>query len=286
MKTSTLKRLFAVSGNTCAFPGCTNRLVVGGDIVGEVCHIRARSSGGPRYESSYPDVDAFENVIAMCPEHHTIVDKNPLVYPTEMLEDLKRRHEDRFEQPSDDEIGRLTININEGSFVTSYSQKGGQTAHQITNIYNEPPKSKLPTLMPIINSRMTHADNGVRIDYYDFRVRLRNEGDTTANEFRLEVDVPRKYASSPTISAAEVPCPHKPDMKCYRRTSNPGLQLYPGGETDDLSLDYLLSHDQYQDVHEEIAIRVYVGDELLQQQTFSIRDHRHKDRMDQLGLKD
>ena len=48
--TPTVKRLFAVSGNRCAFPGCTLPLVdqASSEVLGEICHIQARSPNGPR----------------------------------------------------------------------------------------------------------------------------------------------------------------------------------------------------------------------------------------------
>jgi hypothetical protein len=71
----------------------------------------------------------------MCGEHHKTIDTKPLEYPTQMLEEWKHCHEERFEQPSDEVLEKLTVSINEGSIVTSINQQGGQTAHSITNVY-------------------------------------------------------------------------------------------------------------------------------------------------------
>lgn len=47
---STIKQLFALSGNVCAFPNCNNPLVEsGGTVVGEICHIIAAEENGPRF---------------------------------------------------------------------------------------------------------------------------------------------------------------------------------------------------------------------------------------------
>lgn len=44
---STLRRLFALSGNECAFPECKNVLInTKGDFIGQVCHIEAAEIGG------------------------------------------------------------------------------------------------------------------------------------------------------------------------------------------------------------------------------------------------
>ena len=55
---ATIKRLFAVSGNRCAFPGCTTPLVdpTSGKVTGRICHIRARNPQGPRHDPDHPDV--------------------------------------------------------------------------------------------------------------------------------------------------------------------------------------------------------------------------------------
>jgi hypothetical protein len=41
----TIERLFAVSGNQCAFPGCTANLVIGDTVTAEICHIKAQNAG-------------------------------------------------------------------------------------------------------------------------------------------------------------------------------------------------------------------------------------------------
>jgi hypothetical protein len=50
----TIKRLFALSGNACAFPKCPVFLVDedNGSVVGEICHIKARNPHGARYDST------------------------------------------------------------------------------------------------------------------------------------------------------------------------------------------------------------------------------------------
>ena len=48
IKESTLKKLFALSGNRCAFPGCAQAVVnEHGDLIAEVCHIEAAERRRP-----------------------------------------------------------------------------------------------------------------------------------------------------------------------------------------------------------------------------------------------
>lgn len=90
-----IKRLFAKSGNKCAIPWCEAHLVVGDHAIAEICHIRARSKGGPRYDAALTakEKDAFKNLILLCPTHHTEVDKSPAKYTVDILDEIKEMHE-------------------------------------------------------------------------------------------------------------------------------------------------------------------------------------------------
>ena len=95
--TATIKQLFAVSGNRCAFPGCNLPLVDAGSgtVLGEICHIKARSPEGPRYDPAQTEKErhVFGNLLLLCPAHHKIVDDNPGEYTVEWLLATKAQHE-------------------------------------------------------------------------------------------------------------------------------------------------------------------------------------------------
>ena len=61
------KRLFARSGNTCAFPGCSHILVDDDGHVSDILPIAARRLSGPRYDSAMTagECDSFENLILL-----------------------------------------------------------------------------------------------------------------------------------------------------------------------------------------------------------------------------
>jgi len=92
---ATIKRLFAHSNNHCAFPRCTSKIVQGGAIVGEICHIKASAPGGPRYDArqSPEDRHAYENLILLCANHHTVIDDDTEAYTADRLAKMKRDHE-------------------------------------------------------------------------------------------------------------------------------------------------------------------------------------------------
>lgn len=95
---TTLKRLFALSGNVCAFPECDQVLVNdSGNFVGQICHIEAAEVGGERYNPSQTDAERadFNNLILLCANHH-IETNNVTKYTVSILKDFKKNHEKKF----------------------------------------------------------------------------------------------------------------------------------------------------------------------------------------------
>jgi nucleoside phosphorylase len=92
-----VKKLFALSGGVCAFPGCGTRLVdsTSAAMIGEMCHIRAASPNGPRYDPTQPDAERNEeqNLLLLCPTHHSMIDQATTEYTVEWLLAAKQKHE-------------------------------------------------------------------------------------------------------------------------------------------------------------------------------------------------
>lgn len=97
-------RLFALSGNQCAFPGCTNAVtdqVAPGEqpvTLAQRAHIVGVGRQGPRSRETplSDDIDAVENLVLFCGEHHRIVDTNPRIYSVQVLAKYKAGHEARM----------------------------------------------------------------------------------------------------------------------------------------------------------------------------------------------
>ncbi len=94
-----IKILYASSGGFCAFPGCKTQLVhnTSRALLGELCHICAVSPGGPRFDPRQTD-DArneADNLIILCPTHHSLVDQDPNTFTATALISMKRGHESR-----------------------------------------------------------------------------------------------------------------------------------------------------------------------------------------------
>lgn len=102
-KPSTVKKLFAYSGNACAMPDCPNQMVdKTGTMLGKIAHIYAANPGGARYNPAMTDEErrAIENLIVVCGRHHDVIDdpNNVEGFPAEMLVRHKKEHEDRFKR--------------------------------------------------------------------------------------------------------------------------------------------------------------------------------------------
>jgi len=112
----TIKKLFALSGNLCAFPGCSLPMVESaGTVTGEICHIHAKSEGGPRFNSSLSakECHSFKNLILLCSHHHKIIDAQHKIYTAEALIELKSIHESTAglsEKDEDNFFAQLLLN--------------------------------------------------------------------------------------------------------------------------------------------------------------------------------
>jgi hypothetical protein len=98
----TILRLFADSGGYCQRPDCANRLFVDTGTknihVAEIAHIIAASGAGPRADAKVTQADkgSYENLILLCANCHTIIDKSPVDFPDNMIREWKRKHVERI----------------------------------------------------------------------------------------------------------------------------------------------------------------------------------------------
>jgi len=94
----TLKELFSLCGNLCAFHSqseCEVNVFQGGSIIGEIAHIEGEKLGSARYNPSTTlnEKNSTSNLIILCPTHHSMIDKQVQKYTVDDLLELKRIHE-------------------------------------------------------------------------------------------------------------------------------------------------------------------------------------------------
>lgn len=94
----TQRRLFAASAGYCQNPGCERELFVDADgksvHIAEMAHVFAASDHGPRGTGSLSKAErgSFENLVLLCANCHTIVDKAPDAFPDDLIISWKLDH--------------------------------------------------------------------------------------------------------------------------------------------------------------------------------------------------
>ncbi len=186
---SAIKALFAVSGNVCAFPGCSQPIVDESShvIIGEVSHITAASSGGPRYDPQQTEEKrhGFDNLLLLCAAHHKIIDEQPDEFPVGRLVEIKKEHEAKHPHAAStlDDVSAQNLISNSvilGSAIQTVHQTGGQAAHLIVN---PPIQSKEPELIPLIHSIDPRPGQ-----IHAFCIHIKNQGSATADQVEIQVE--------------------------------------------------------------------------------------------------
>ncbi|MCA0046667.1 HNH endonuclease [Mesorhizobium sp. B283B1A] len=96
------KILWGRAGGKCSNPKCRADLtkVVDGVPtfhIGEMAHVIAHSADGPRGQAE-GGLDTYENLVLLCPNCHTAVDKAPAAYSEDLLRGWKNGREEEVEQ--------------------------------------------------------------------------------------------------------------------------------------------------------------------------------------------
>lgn len=103
------------SGDRCAFLGCPKQLTVnaptGGNsvVIGEAAHIAGESSTAARYDTTMDDTSRnhYDNLIYLCGDHHTQIDKQEYHFPVDTLLRLKAEHEAKVRKAMDDAFAQI-----------------------------------------------------------------------------------------------------------------------------------------------------------------------------------
>ncbi|CAN5501660.1 hypothetical protein BH09SUM1_BH09SUM1_01120 [soil metagenome] len=104
VKDPDMKTLWAKAKGMCCHPRCRAQgdllleATKAGDknaVIGEMAHIVAYSDVGPRGDASVPEEqrNLYPNLILLCPNHHTTVDKQPNITPSALMKEWKSEWE-------------------------------------------------------------------------------------------------------------------------------------------------------------------------------------------------
>lgn len=100
------KILWTKAGNRCSYRNegiiCDEELIISeGEkqtLVGEECHIVSRKAGTSRYIADFLNRDSYDNLILMCRNHHKIIDYNQEKYTIDVLQNMKKEHEESIKE--------------------------------------------------------------------------------------------------------------------------------------------------------------------------------------------
>ncbi|WP_088041862.1 hypothetical protein [Bacillus sp. EAC] len=122
---STLRELYILSGNRCAFQGCTHEIIdVNGTLVTQLCHIEAALPGGQRFNPKMTNKERAHasNLLFMCHKHHKVTD-NVAVYNVEKMKQIKQNHENLYRNIMNDMLKSIEDQTKKQILNTSKSFK-------------------------------------------------------------------------------------------------------------------------------------------------------------------
>ena len=102
IKEKDLKLLWGLSAGRCAFPNCNCELIAFAKgekcPIGEMAHIISHSPNATTRNDEIGGDNTYENLILLCPTHHTLVDKEELKskFPADLLRLWKYQHEQKI----------------------------------------------------------------------------------------------------------------------------------------------------------------------------------------------
>lgn len=147
-----IKLLWSNAAGRCSFSSCDERLTVeqaaeyAPYTLGEMAHIKGNKPTSNRYDEKQSDKkrDSYENLILLCPTHHTLVDKaeNEARFTVKMLLEMKVEHEKKVASRLDDvKIEDLEQLKNELSILLAENYQAWQEYGPFSDKANKNPHS-------------------------------------------------------------------------------------------------------------------------------------------------
>lgn len=205
-------RLFADSGGYCQNPNCNRNLFISiGEAdfhIAEMAHIISAGDEGPRSKKrTNEQKNEFSNLILLCPNCHTKIDKAEDEFPEELLKKWKREHSQKINSlfniksfDSRDETRKAILPfLNENK--TIFNIYGPMTDERF-NPESEMPKIWLSKIHTIIL-----PNNRKILKILDENYNLLNDNEmTTAEQFRQHVlDFESRHLNKEEINGVQFP---------------------------------------------------------------------------------
>jgi len=176
------------SGDRCAFPGCPRQLTVdapaGGDpvVLGEAAHIAGEQANAARYDASMTDEQRnhYCNLIYLCGDHHTQIDKQHAHFPVDALHRLKTEHEAKVREGLNAAFAE--IGFPELQLATAW----------VNRYQPDTDSADLSLLNPEDKIRRNDLTNGSRVTITMGLSVARLVGDFVQNEALIDPDYPER----------------------------------------------------------------------------------------------
>lgn len=146
------------SGDRCAFVGCYRQLTVdapiGGDpvVLGEAAHIAGEQPKAARFDASMTDEQRnhYDNLIYLCGDHHTQIDKQEDHFSIDALNRLKEEH-----------VAKVRAGLNDAFAQIGFRELQIATAW-VNQVNPSPDSLNLVLLPPDEKIRKNKLSNGSR----------------------------------------------------------------------------------------------------------------------------
>ncbi|MCA1908290.1 MAG: HNH endonuclease [Magnetospirillum sp.] len=208
--TQTKLRLFADAAGYCQRPDCTRRLFSeegGPDYhIAEMAHIMAAADDGPRPNADLTAEDraTYDNLILLCPNCHTEIDKEPAAFPDDMLREWKQGHKDKIRAA----LGIINFSSRQSvrNFIEPLLRRNRAIfdAYGPDNTYRENPEAEEARVWQRMMVSQIIPNNQSILMVLDSNISLMNEGDLKTLElFRQHVDdlVERHLGEDRTVAS-------------------------------------------------------------------------------------
>ena len=166
---SDIKKLWGLSAGRCSYPGCSTPCIDHIEdcptVIGEMAHVIAKRHQGPRAIDSGGD-DSYDNLILLCPTHHTLIDKAHNKFTKQILIKMKCDHEksisDALSVPHFDTVDEVLQYIqkllveNKTAWLIYGPESDEAMANPLSNLADLWAFRKLDTIVPN-NQRITNV---------------------------------------------------------------------------------------------------------------------------------
>ncbi|WP_449407144.1 hypothetical protein [Microbacterium maritypicum] len=115
-KKNTVRELYLLSGNQCAYEGCTEPILTEeGTLHGDIAHIRGAMPQSARFDPTMTNEErrAADNLLLLCKHHHADIDNldHAGSYTVEFVQAMKAAHEAKFREA----VATLTRRIDDST---------------------------------------------------------------------------------------------------------------------------------------------------------------------------